>query len=435
MEHTFGSGSEGWVDATSKGPVMGVETIMAMKRSFLQLIALLLGAITLVNCSDEPSCVLGSADRPVRIPAAAGSGCPVGGGGGGGNNGGCSNTLTPTDVLFGQAATGAITTLAINTPVGTNLSLMCTTANAGLGEIAVANVTATGKNFLYTLSTSGKIGTIDGFAIGHVAPVTLSAVGPAFTFTGTNIFTSVEMQADPSGRFLTVTDAAASHVYVLLIDPNLGTLSQAAGSPFTVANALFTAVGTTGQFLYVSDQSDGQIFIFSINMTANPVLQQIINSPFTASIIPANAPIFMQPNLAGTFLYTANTSSISFFTINPDGSLSGSGSPLSFTPEFDPRLLTLDTTGTFLYALGTGTEGVLGFTMSGTGSLTLISNTSAGGGTSVTDMLVNPLGGQMYLLVAGAIDIFTIGAGGDLTPITSTTHFTSSSNLAAAKVQ
>ena len=34
-------------------------------------------------------------------------------------------------------------------------------------------------------------------------------------------------------------------------------------------------------------------------------------------------------------MYTANTSSISFFTINPDGSLSGSGSPLSFVPEFE----------------------------------------------------------------------------------------------------
>jgi 6-phosphogluconolactonase (cycloisomerase 2 family) len=415
---------------------------MAMKRGFLQLIALLLGAISLVNCSSAPSCVLVGADTPVRgfsrTPAATTTGCPVGSGGGGGGNGTCSNTLTPTDVLFAQASTGAITTLAINTPVGTNLSLMCTTANAGLGAIAVANVIATSKNFLYAMSLNPttKAGRIDGFAIGHVTPVTLSAVGPAFTFTSPNNFTSVALQADPSGRFLTVTDSSSSHLHLLLIDPNLGTLTEAAGSPFTVANALFTAVGTTGQFLYVSDQSDGQIFIFSINVTGNPALQQIVNSPFLASINPANAPIFMQPNLAGTFLYTANTSSISFFTINPDGSLSGTGSPLSFTPEFDPQQLTLDTTGSFLYARGAGTEGVLGFTMSGSGSLTLISNTSAGGGTSVTDMLVNPLGGQLYLLIAGAIDIFAIDSStGALTAVTSTTHFTSSSNLAAAKVQ
>src|SRR4029077_11651546 len=141
-----------------------------MKRSFLQLIALFLGAISLVNCSNAPSCVRASADTLVRIPAAAASGCPVGsGGGGGGGNGACSNTLTPTDVLFGQTSTVAIPTLAIDTAVGPDLARMCTSANAGVGEIAVANVTATNKNFLYSLSitTSGtpKTATIDGFAI------------------------------------------------------------------------------------------------------------------------------------------------------------------------------------------------------------------------------------------------------------------------------
>ena len=416
---------------------------MAMKRSFLQLIALLLGAISLVNCSNAPSCVLGSAASPVRtlsrIPAAAaGSGCPVGSGGGGGGNGGCSNTLTPNEVLFAQAGTGAITTLAINTPAGTSLSLMCTTANAGLGQIAVANVLSSGKNFLYALDTITK--TIDGFAIGHVVPVTLSAVGPAFAISLSATPIIVELQADPSGRFLTVTDSASSQVHVLLIDPNLGTLQEGPGSPFTVANALFTAVGASGQFLYVTDQSDAEIRIFSINVTAptQVLTEQIAFSPFVEpSGNPANAPISMQVNSAGTFLYTANTSSISFYAIDPiSGALSGTGSPLSFVPEFDPRLLTLDVTGTFLYALGTGTEGVLGFTMNANGSLTLISTTPFGVGTDVTDILVNPLGGQMYFLVAGTIDVFTIDpATGVLTAVTSTTNFTSSSNLAAANVQ
>jgi 6-phosphogluconolactonase (cycloisomerase 2 family) len=416
---------------------------MAMKRSFLQLIALLLGAISLVNCSNAPSCVRAGADTPVqgfsRIPAATASGCPVGSGGGGGG-GGCSNTLTPTDVLFAQTSTGAITTLAINTPVGTNLSLMCTTANAGKGaELTVANVLLSSKNFLYALSIPA--GTIDGFAIGHVAPVTLTAVvHPAFSIWAANgTHTVVEMQADPSGRFLTVTDTVASMVHVLLIDPNFGTLKEAAGSPFTVANALFTAVGSAVDVLYVTDQSDAEIRIFSINVTSpTQVLTEVtaISPFFVLPFNSANAPIAMQVNQAGTFLYTANTSSISFYPIDPtNGSLSGTGSPLSFVPQFNPQLLTMDVTGNFLYALGQGFEGVLGFTMNANGRLTLISGTPTAGGSSVTDMLVNPLGGQMYLLVASAIDIFTIGAGGDLTPVTSTTHFTSSSTLAAAKVQ
>jgi DNA-binding beta-propeller fold protein YncE len=420
---------------------------MAMKRGFLQLVALLLGVISLVNCSGSPSCVLISTNAtPVRALgrtlAAAASGCPVnsGGGGGGGGNGACSNTLTPTDVLFAQSATGAITTLAINTP-GSNLALMCTTTNAGLGQIAVANVTATNKNFLYALSIplngGTTTGTINGFAIGHVAPVTLTSVGPAFTISGPNVIhTVVELQADPFGRFLTVTDASASRVHVLLIDPNLGTLTEAAGSPFTVANALFTAVGATGEFLYVTDQSDAQISVFLIDVTSLTqvlTLSSILQEP---THNPANAPISMQVNLAGTFLYTANTASISFYAIDPiNGSLSGTGSPVSFVPQFNPQLLTMDVTGTFLYALGAGTEGVLGFTMNANGSLTLISNSSFASGLSVSDMLVNPQGGQMYLLIAGGINVWTIDPSGALTAPAAAPQFSSSSNLAAAFVQ
>jgi len=418
---------------------------MAMKRSFLQLIALLLGAISLVNCSNAPSCVRVGAAIPVqafsRTPdATSANGCPVGSGGGGGGNGGCSNTLTPTEVLFSQESTGAIQTLAINTPVGSSLSLMCTTATAGLGQIAVANVSGT-TNFLYALKTVAGTATINGFSIGHAAPVTLTPLA-TFTITGSNIFTGFSaLQVDPAGRFLTVTDTAASAVHVLLIDASLGTLTEAAGSPFTVANALFTAVGSAVDVLYVTDNVDGKIFIFSINLTASPVLTPIpFNSPFDEPTgVAANFPISMQVNLAGTFLYTANTSSISFYAISPtDGSLSpvSAGSPVTLTPAFNPQQLTMDVTGSFLYVSGTGTEGVLGFTItSGTGNLSIIPGSAFASGTIVSDMLVNPLGGQMYLLIGTTIDVFTIDpTSGALTAVTSTTHFTSSSNLAAAGV-
>ncbi len=439
VAHTFGDRATGRVSVARKDTTRGFESIMAMKRSLSQLIALLLGAISLVNCSNAPSCVLEGAASPARpfsrVPAATTTtGCPVTGTGG---NGACSSTLTPTEVLFSQETTGAIQTLAINTPVGSSLSLMCTTATTGLGQIAVANVSAT-KNFLYALSTTTK--TINGFAIDHATPVTLTPVVTPFTFSGTNIFqTSAEMQADPAGRFLTVTDTGASAVHVLLIDASLGTLTEAAGSPFTVANALFTAVGSAVDVLYVTDNVDGEILIFSINLSASSVLTQITNSPFfEPTHVAANSPIFMQVSFSGTFLYTGNTSSISFYSINSDGSLSpvAAGSPVTLTPAFNPQQLTMDVTGSFLYVRGSGTEGVLGFTMdTGTGNLTIIPGSAFASGSSVSDMLVNPLGGQMYLVIANTITVFTINlSSGALAPVTSTTTFNSSSNLAVAGV-
>ncbi|MGH9713348.1 MAG: beta-propeller fold lactonase family protein [Candidatus Acidiferrales bacterium] len=421
---------------------------MAMKHGLLQLIALFLGAISLVNCSSSPSCVLvsNSAAEPVRglmrTPAATATGCPVNTGGGG-NNGSCSSTLTPADVLFGQASTGAVTTLAIGTGA-TSLQLMCTTANTGLGLIVVANVLATNKNYLYSLNNITHVGTtgsvtISGFAIGHVAPVTLTPLSTSFTITGTSFFDGFfAFQADPSGRFLTVTDATSSLVHILLISSVDGTLSEAAGSPFSVANALFTAVGASGQFLYVTDQSDGEIFIFLINLGANPVLTQIVNSPFVEPThLAANAPISMQINLAGTFMYTANTQSISVLAIGVDGSLTSTGAPGTFTPTFNPQLFAMDPTGSFLYVLGSGTEGVVGFTIdNGTGALTLIAGSAFASGLSVSDILINPVGGQLYLLISGKINVYTITSGsGILVPPSGAAQFASSSNLAAAFVQ
>lgn len=417
---------------------------MAMKRSFFQLITLLLGAISLVNCSEAPSCILVTnaavEARGLSRRSAAASGCPVNMGGGG--NGACSSTLTPTEVLFGQASTGAITTLAIGTGTS-SLELMCTTATAGLGQIVVANVLATNTSYLYTMtvSRSGTAGTasISGFAIGRVAPVTLTAVAPQpFAVTGTNFFGgSAELQADPTGRFLTLTDTSQSLVHVLLISAS-GTLSEAAGSPFTVANALFTAVGTSGQFLYVTDNPDGEIFIFTINLSANPVLSPIVNSPFLQPIpLSANAPISMQVNLAGTFMYTANNQTVSILAIGVDGSLTSTGAPGTFTPTFNPQDLAMDPTGSFLYVRGSGTEGVVGFTINnGTGALTIIAGSAFASGLSVSDILINPLGGQLYILIAGEINVYNITAGsGVLVLQTGVTQFASSGNLAAARVQ
>lgn len=426
----------------------GSAVAMAMNRIALQIIAILIGALTLVNCAEKP-CVFGSAAterQPLfRAPKAATTGvCPTsggGGGGGGGGNNGCSNTLTPTDVLFGQASTGDITTLAINTG-GKDLSLMCTTATAGLGQIVVANVSATNKNFLYALNittntqTQLRTGTISGSAIGHVAPVTLTPVGSDVTLSGTGVLTSlVEIQADPAGRFLTVTDFGANVFHVLLIDPTLGTLKEGANSPFPVTGASFTAVDTSGQFLYVTDPTDAEIFIYSIqlnNVASVLSAPTIFNEP---THIAANSPISLQ--VSGNFLYTANSQSISFYGISSiDGSLSTvAGSPVTPSPTFNPQLLALDATARFLYITGTGTEGVLGYTInSATGALTLIPGSPFAAGSSVTDILANPLGGQMYLLIGNTISVFTVDQSSGALTASGAPQFASSSNLATANV-
>jgi 6-phosphogluconolactonase (cycloisomerase 2 family) len=421
---------------------------------YLKVFAVFLVTLSLVTCSGAPSCTLeGSNPTAVGagrfLRAAAASGCPTGGGGGGNNT--CSATLTPTEVLFSQSATGSINTLAINTG-GNALALMCTTATANSGQIAVANVTATGANYLYVLTPPTKAGAntviINGFAIGHVAPVALTPVsnpGGSITITGAGFFTGFfELQADPFGQFLTLTDTSKSVVHVLLINSTTGALSVAPGSPFPAANALFTAAGTTNgvEYLYVSDNFDAQIRIFSVNVTSpTKVLTEILlNSPFLVhGGQSVNSPITMLVSPNGNFLYTANDQSISIYTIQIDGSLTAPLSPVTPAPLFNPQFLAVDNTGSFLYVSGTGTEGVLGFAILANGSLSAINGGTpfATGTTGVTDMVADPSLAVLYLVINGVINPYNIqtNSGGGLTLPTVTPTFVASTNLAIANVQ
>jgi Lactonase, 7-bladed beta-propeller len=416
---------------------------------FLKVFAVFLVSLSLVTCSGAPSCTLeGSNPAAVGagrfLRAAAASGCPTGGGGGGNNT--CSATLTPTEVLFSQASTGSINTLAINTG-GNALALMCTTGTASSGQIVVANLVS-GANYLYALEPPTKAGAntviISGFAIGHVAPVTLTPIAASLTITGANFFLGTfELQADPFGQFLTLTDTHNSVVHVLLISQANGTLSVAPGSPFPAANALFTAEATANgvEYLYVSDNSDGLIFIFSVNVgSPTKVLTEILfNSPFQAPApLSSNSPITMQVGLNSSFLYTANNLSVSIYAIDPNtGALTSPFAPVTSATLFNPQFLAMDFTGTFLYVSGQAAQGVLGYTINPNGSLTAFAGgaVATGATSNISDIVADPALAVIYIVINGVINPYIIGAGGALTPPTVTPTFTAATNLAIANVQ
>ncbi|MGA8223004.1 MAG: hypothetical protein WB780_15250 [Candidatus Acidiferrales bacterium] len=361
--------------------------------------------------------------------------------------------MTPTEVLFAQASTGDITTLAIPAIAGDALALMCTTATANSGQIVIANVISTGANYLYVLTPPSKAGpntvTISSFLIGHTAPVTLTPVGTPLTVTGAGSFIGTfALQTDPSGLFLTLTDTSKSVVHIFLITQSTGALTtEAPGSPFPAANAFLTAaaVNGLGEFLYVTDNEDGLIFMFSVNVnSATNVLTALAGVSINASGgIAANSPISMLVNSTATLLYTANNLSISIFAISgADGSLGpavGLASPVVPAPAFSPQLLAVDFTNSFLYATGQGTEGVLGYMINGDGSLQVLNGGTpfasglAGG---VTDIVADPTESVIYLLINGVINPYTISTTslGNLDPPTGTQTFTSSTNIALAGV-
>jgi 6-phosphogluconolactonase (cycloisomerase 2 family) len=438
VAHTFGDRPTGVVSVESKDDVRGSRLIMAMKRSFLQLIALLLGASSLVNCSNAPSCVRAGADTPVQVfsrtPAAVTTGCPVGSGGGGGGNGGCSNTLTPNEVLLSINATPAIQTLAISTGA-TPLALMCTTAATAGVEIAVSQ-----NKFAYVLDGTTK--KISGYVIGHVHPVTLTPI-PGQPFSISAVFSSFfEMRTEPLGRFLFVTDAGVGKVHVFLIDQSTGALAEALNSPFSVPGALFTAVTPSGTFVYVTDPNDGEIFIFTIDVAGQ--LTKTFNSPFVVpSHLTGDFPIDIAMHSSGKFLFTSNFLSVASYVIDPNNGdlVDAPGSPNSTTGTLptavQPQFLGVDGTGVFLYVTGRSGQGVLGYSIDQiSGTLTLISNNSFSSTTNADAITADPVGGQVFLEISGAINAFPIDpiTGSLLTPA-GASKFSTISNMAVANVQ
>jgi 6-phosphogluconolactonase (cycloisomerase 2 family) len=396
---------------------------MISRNNLLPTLLLVIGAVTLVNCAPAVPCnVAGSGAARLR-PNTTTNIC---GSGGGGGTPTCSSTLKPVQVLLSADSKGNILEYGIDSKTGA-LTLMCNTATAALGPIAVANNT-----FVYVLDrgTGQSPAQIFGFLIAHGNSGALAAItGSPFTLSEA-LPRNASLVADPLGRFMFVTNGSGSDVHVLTIGQS-GALTEATNSPVAVPNPDFIAINPAGTFAFVPDSTDGDIFIFSLN--ANGTLTATSASPFIIGI-GNNAPHFAVVHPNGNFLLTANQVTLSSFSIDSSGALTQvGGSPFSPGGAGDaqvaPLAVTLDMSGKFLYVTPVGTtngsipgftsENIVGFAFDPTaGGLTPVPM-SPFVSTSTLDLVANPLLEQMFFVTSNAttvlFDVAPIDASGDLT--------------------
>jgi 6-phosphogluconolactonase (cycloisomerase 2 family) len=410
---------------------------MISRNTFLPTLLLVVAAVTLVNCAPAVPCnVAGS--------GSGGSGSArlhrdtttnICGNGGGGGTPTCSMTLKPVQVMLSVDATGNIKEYGIDSTTGA-LTLMCNTATAALGPIVVANNT-----FVYVLNQGNGTApaTIFEFLIAHANSGALATVtGSPFTLSEA-LPGNASLVADPLGRFIFVTNQTGNDVHVLTIGQS-GALTEAANSPFLVANPDFIAVNPAGNIAFVPDSTDGNIFIFSLDANG-----QLTNNPASGSPLIIgmgnNAPHFAIVHPNGNFLLTANELTLGSFSINSGsaGALTQvGGSPFSPGGAGDaqvaPLTVTLDKSGNFLYVtpLGTVNGGISGFTSENIVAFAFDPN--AGGltpvpmspfiSTSTLDIVANPLLEQMFVVTSNTSSILfgvaPIDTSGNLTlPTTS----------------
>lgn len=410
---------------------------MISRNNILPTLLLVVAAVTLVNCAPAVPCnVVGSGGGAARLRRDTTTN--ICGNGGGGGTPTCSMTLKPVQVLLSVDATGNIKEYGIDSTTGA-LTLMCNTATAALGPIVAANNT-----FVYVLNqptTTTSPAQIFGFLIAHGNSGALAAItGSPFTLSEA-LPGNFSLVADPLGRFIFVTNHDNNHVHVLTIGQS-GALTEAANSPFLVANPDFIAVNPAGTVAYVPDSVDGNIFIFTLSSTG-----QLGNNPNSQSPVIIgmgnNAPHFAVVHPNGNFLITANELTLSSFSIDPNPSNGGAltqvgGSPFSPGGAGDaqvaPLSFALDMSGKFLYVtpMGTVNNGIPGFLSENIVAFAF--DPTAGGmtpvpmspfiSTSTLDIVANPLLEQMFIVSSNTSSILfgvaPIDASGNLTlPTTS----------------
>ena len=202
---------------------------------------------------------------------------------------------------------------------------------------------------------------------------------------------------DSVHKFLFVSNQNANTVSAFSVNTGTGQLTAVPGSPFaTGARPTGIAVDPAGKFVFVANQAADSISVFSIG--ANGSLSSAAGSPFTAG-----NPYGMAINAAGTILFannfpdsqTSDLNTVSAFQIGANGALvpiAGSPFPTSSTAGFASAIgLAADPAGKFLFVGDHMAQSVVPFNITATGALTPVSALPAAAPSCSVSCHNNPL--------------------------------------------
>jgi 6-phosphogluconolactonase len=433
----------------NKRAISGVGLVLVVTGAVL-----LSACLTGVQCPPPSSSTAAKLGHPLS-KANATTTCSTTGGGGGGN-GNCTSGLTPNDVIYTLDANGNILEYAISAVNG-DLMLMCNTAiTSPVGQLAVST-----NNFLYVFAPGGSP-EIFAFSIAHGGSGALSAVaGSPFKITLANLGAgatetlsgTARVAPDPLGRFLYVTNFDDNLIHVFAISTTTpGALAEVTNSPFSFPSPNGLVMDATGTFAFVPDDLDGKIQILTVSATGQ--LAAASGSPFVVGQNSPDSPHFAILDATNTFVFTANNSSISAFTFDPNSGqmFLVAGTPVSTSPsQITPDELAVDASGSFLFADDLGTNGLTGFLINATtgeiGPATVPGAPQAwpipNQQTSI-GILASPLTANIYTLnlasgaatTTGVVNTFGITAGtGQLLPPAANSTLVASQTMVTAHVQ
>jgi len=259
----------------------------------------------------------------------------------------------------------------------------------------------------------------------------LTPTNPATIPTGVNNgFNAESMAIDPTGKFLYVanlgsnaTDAAT--VSMFTINPTTGVLT--ATSPAQVPTGFFPqGIAASSNFVYTANSDDNSVSMFTIN-TSTGLLTPLSPSetsvpPFCTSCSAFSSPDFVTVGPSGQFLYVTDqdNGSISIFSINSQTGALTPTNPAGVNGGIDPWKVVFDPAGKFAYVPDEGFDKVWMYTVDATnGTLTQNPAVVVPAGNQPAFMAVHPSGKFAYVVNRqdGTVSMYSIEAGtGTLVP-------------------
>ena len=223
-------------------------------------------------------------------------------------------------LFVGAESTGSISIFQINSSTGA-LSEIATSPFINAFNFFSADIMAVDSTSTYLYAGQGFFNSgVVGFSIDQTSGALTELTGSPFALG------VAQIHASPTGNFLlgvqTIQDANGTatdqHIYVFSIDPNTGTPTAVAGSPFTTVSAPFDfAISPNGKFVYVTGNDPttkavSPIEGYSIDPTTG-AMTALMGSPFTT--LPTATQC--QFDQSGGVLFCATPNGITAFSANP----------------------------------------------------------------------------------------------------------------------
>ena len=287
---------------------------------------------------------------------------------------------------FQGANTGSVSAFAIDRSQG-QLALLNTVSSQGAGP-AHLSVHPSGKHVLVANYRGGTVAVLPIRSNGELGAATsvkedVGAVGPthaasaplgSFAISGHERPHAHMIQADPTGRFVLVSDLGLDRTFVWKFDLQKGILT--ANDPASVSlpagdGPRHFAFHPNGLWVYSLQEEASTLVLFDFDAARGRLAAKQTISTLPKSFTGTNFTSGVMVSPDGRFVYAANRlhDTLAFFSIGKGGVLTWAGEV--WTRGDYPRSFNIDPTGSFLYVCNQRSDAITAFRINReTGNLT-----------------------------------------------------------------